>query len=74
MKVKYGILIVFICCSFKCMPSQVSDEDKKMINDLTSQLQQQTVYYDSVLARRDTVILRQQDTLNFWRPYVITHH
>ena len=56
------------------MPSQVSDEDKKMINDLTSQLQQQTVYYDSVLARRDTVILRQQDTLNFWRPYVITHH
>ena len=74
MKVKYSILIVVVCCSFKCMPSQVSDEDKKMINDLTSELHQQTVYYDSVIAQKDMVILRQADTLNFWRPYVLTHH
>lgn len=74
MKIKHYILVVIICCSFACSPSRVSDEDKKMINDLTSQLQQQTVYYDSVVAQRDTVIQLQQDTLNLWRPYVLTHY
>jgi hypothetical protein len=54
---------------FSCRLQDVAQEDKKQITDLSNQLQQQQVYYDNLLAQKDSVIWLQQDTLNRWRKY-----